>query len=99
MSRIGSGGCADSPPRLFGEPGSETYVDLRRALEDLEDVGRTSELAESDLDALHAVAGSMKTFVVRYQRSTERRYYHPNAEGTSNDDQFRSYESSLSGGH
>jgi hypothetical protein len=25
-------------------------------LEDLEDVGRTSELAESDLDALHAVA-------------------------------------------
>jgi hypothetical protein len=34
-------------------------------LEDLEDVGRTSELAESDLDALHAVAGWIKAFVVR----------------------------------
>jgi hypothetical protein len=34
-------------------------------LEDLEDVGRTSELAESDLDALHAVADWIKTFVVR----------------------------------
>jgi hypothetical protein len=33
-------------------------------LEDLEDVGRTSELAESDLDALHAVADWIKTFVV-----------------------------------
>jgi hypothetical protein len=34
-------------------------------LEDLEDVGRTSELAESDLAALHAVADWIKTFVVR----------------------------------
>jgi hypothetical protein len=34
-------------------------------LEDLEDVGRTSELAESDLDALHAVADWIKTYVVR----------------------------------
>ena len=34
-------------------------------LEDLEDVGGTSELAESDLDALHAVADWIKTFVVR----------------------------------
>ena len=34
-------------------------------LEDLEDAGRTSELAESDLEALHAVADWIKTFVVR----------------------------------
>ena len=34
-------------------------------LEDLEDVGKTSELAESDLDALHAVADWIKIFVVR----------------------------------
>jgi hypothetical protein len=34
-------------------------------LEDLEDVGRTSELAENDLGALHAVADWIKTFVVR----------------------------------
>ena len=34
-------------------------------LEDLEDVGRTSELAQSDLDALHAVADWISTFVVR----------------------------------
>jgi Domain of unknown function (DUF6875) len=34
-------------------------------LEDLEDVGKTSELAESDLDVLHAVADWIKTFVVR----------------------------------
>jgi hypothetical protein len=33
-------------------------------LEDLEDVGRTSELAESDLAALHAVADWIKTVVV-----------------------------------
>jgi hypothetical protein len=33
-------------------------------LEDLEDVGRTGELAESDLDALQAVADWIKTFVV-----------------------------------
>ena len=34
-------------------------------LEDLEDVGRTSELADSDLAALHAVADWIKTFVVK----------------------------------
>ena len=34
-------------------------------LEDLEDVSRTRKLAESDLDALHAVADWIKTFVVR----------------------------------
>jgi hypothetical protein len=34
-------------------------------LEDLEEVGRTSGLAESDLDALRAVASWIKTFVVR----------------------------------
>jgi Domain of unknown function (DUF6875) len=34
-------------------------------LEDLEDVSRTRELAESDLDALRAVADWLKTFVVR----------------------------------
>jgi hypothetical protein len=34
-------------------------------LEDLEDVGRTSELAESDLDALHAIAHWIKIFVVK----------------------------------
>ena len=34
-------------------------------LEDLEDVSRTRKLAESDLDALHAVADWIKTFVAR----------------------------------
>ena len=34
-------------------------------LEDLEDVGKTSELPESDLDALHAVADWITTFVVK----------------------------------
>jgi hypothetical protein len=34
-------------------------------LEDLEDVGKTSELAESDLEALHAVADWIKAFVVK----------------------------------
>jgi hypothetical protein len=34
-------------------------------LEDLEDVSRTSELAEWDLDALHAVGDWIKTFVVK----------------------------------
>ena len=34
-------------------------------LEDLEDIRRTSELAESDLDALQAVADWIKTFVVK----------------------------------
>jgi hypothetical protein len=34
-------------------------------LEDLEDPGRTSELAESDLDALRAVADSTKTYLVK----------------------------------
>jgi hypothetical protein len=33
--------------------------------EDLDDVGRISGLAESDLDALHAVADWIKTFVVQ----------------------------------
>src|SRR5918994_2417833 len=34
-------------------------------LEDLEDVGRTSELAENDLEALQAVAEWIKSFVVK----------------------------------
>ena len=34
-------------------------------LEDLEDVGRTRELAGSDLDALQTVADRIKTFIVR----------------------------------
>ena len=34
-------------------------------LEDLEDVSRTRTLAQSDLDALHAVAGWIKSFVAR----------------------------------
>jgi hypothetical protein len=34
-------------------------------LEDLEDVGRTSKLAESELDALQAIADWIKTFVVK----------------------------------
>jgi Domain of unknown function (DUF6875) len=34
-------------------------------LEDLEDVGRTSELAQSDLETLHAVADWIKTYVVK----------------------------------
>ena len=34
-------------------------------LEDLEDVSRTRTLAQSDLDALHAVADWTKTFVAR----------------------------------
>jgi hypothetical protein len=34
-------------------------------LEDLEDVARTSELAQSDRDALHALADWIKTYVVR----------------------------------
>jgi hypothetical protein len=37
----------------------------RFLLQDLEDVGKTSELAQSDLAALHAVADWIKTFVVR----------------------------------
>jgi hypothetical protein len=37
-------------------------------LEDLEDVGRTSELAQSDRDALHAVADWIKTYVVKPHR-------------------------------
>ena len=41
-------------------------------LEDLEDVGKTSELAESDLDALHAVADWIKTFVVRPHENLDR---------------------------
>ena len=38
---------------------------LLKDLGDLEDVGRTSELAENDLDGLHAVANWMETFVAR----------------------------------
>jgi Domain of unknown function (DUF6875) len=34
-------------------------------LEDLEDAGRTGDLAESDLDELHAVADWIKTYVVK----------------------------------
>ena len=34
-------------------------------LEDLEDPGTASRLAESDLGALHAIADSIRTFVVR----------------------------------
>ena len=34
-------------------------------LEDLEDVSRTSELAQSDLDALRTVAEWIKSFIVR----------------------------------
>ena len=34
-------------------------------LEDLEDVGRTRELAEGDLAALEAVADWIKTYVVK----------------------------------
>jgi hypothetical protein len=34
-------------------------------IEDLDDVGRTRKLAESDLNALHAVADWTKTFVAR----------------------------------
>ena len=41
-------------------PTSNLYL-----LEDLEDVGRTSALADGDLDALHAVADWIKTFVVK----------------------------------
>jgi hypothetical protein len=33
-------------------------------LDDLEDVGKTNELAEGDLDALHAIADWIKTYVV-----------------------------------
>jgi hypothetical protein len=43
-------------------PAQTTNVFL---LEDLEDVGRTSELGESDRDALHAVADWIKTYVVK----------------------------------
>jgi hypothetical protein len=41
-------------------------------LEDLEDVGKTSELAEGDLDALRAVADWIKTYVVRPHRDLGR---------------------------
>ena len=41
-----------------------TQVTSLFLLEDLEDVGRTSELAESDLEALQAVADWIKSFVV-----------------------------------
>jgi hypothetical protein len=37
-----------------------TQITDRFLFEDLEDVERTSELAESDLDALHAVADDVQ---------------------------------------
>ena len=40
-------------------------------LQDLEDVSRTGELAESDLAALRAVAGWIKTFVVKPHKDLE----------------------------
>jgi hypothetical protein len=46
-------------------PTQTTNLFLLEDLEDLEDSGRTSELAESDLDALQAVADWIKTFVVK----------------------------------
>jgi hypothetical protein len=55
----------DRPP-LFGEVlmPAETAADLF-LVEDLEDVSRTRELAESDLGALQAVADWIKTFVAK----------------------------------
>jgi hypothetical protein len=44
-------------------------------LEDLEDVRRTSELAESDREALHAVADWIKTFVVKPHKDLGRGSY------------------------
>jgi hypothetical protein len=41
-------------------------------LEDLEDVGRTSELAQSDLAALEAVADWIKSFVVKPHKDLRR---------------------------
>jgi hypothetical protein len=41
-------------------------------LEDLEDMSRTRELAESDLDALHAVAEWVKTFVAKAHKDLGR---------------------------
>jgi hypothetical protein len=43
-------------------------------LEDLEDVGRTSELAESDLDALRAVTDWIETFVVKASQGSRPRW-------------------------
>jgi len=43
-------------------------------LEDLEDVGRTSELAESDRDALAAVADWIKTYVVKPHQGSRPRW-------------------------
>jgi hypothetical protein len=42
-----------------------TQVTSLFLLEDLEDVGKTSELAEADLEALQAVADWLETFVVK----------------------------------
>jgi hypothetical protein len=41
-------------------------------LQDLEDPGRTGQLAESDLEALQAVAGWIKTFVVKSHKDLGR---------------------------
>ena len=43
-------------------------------LEDLEDVSRTRELAESDLGALQAVADWIKTFVVTPHKGPRARW-------------------------
>jgi hypothetical protein len=50
---------------VFGGVSIPTQTTKLFLLEELEDVGRTSELPESDLDALHAVADWIKTFVVK----------------------------------
>jgi hypothetical protein len=47
-----------------GQTGAAQSTNLFR-LEDLEDTNRTSELAEGDLHALHAVADWIKSFVIR----------------------------------
>jgi hypothetical protein len=44
---------------------SVTQIPNLFLLEDLEDAGKTSELAESDLAALRAVAGWVKTYVIQ----------------------------------
>jgi Domain of unknown function (DUF6875) len=48
-------------------PAQATPAETRNLflLEDLEDVGRTSELAEGDLDALRSIADWIKSYVVR----------------------------------
>jgi hypothetical protein len=55
--------------RAYTTPAQTTHLFL---LEDLADVSRTRELAESDLDALRAVAGWIKTFVARLHKDLGR---------------------------